>query len=376
MTGGPAAAAPQIDLQAPVQDLPELSLSLDEHSFRHQDMAVTVTAVLPGRQVLALLPDDRKRTVEAFFRQMPEEERGRVRAVCVDLSGHLAQAPPQRLAPGPGSRRLLPRHPGRQPQGGRGPADRTGGPPPQNPHMSPAQKPGTPDPQASRGVEVHLPAIPYPGPLPLRERTAAGLLPRAQPRPRPRPPGAPPLGPPARRRCRARPLGSYPPRLEDPAAQLPPPPRHQRLHRGHLHKIKLLKRPSYWFRTCHTYVPVGFSERSGSSCSDLRVGVRRGLGTAALSRAQAPQPSNARILRRPYLGRTREGLAAVRGSACRGCPGSPDRVGAAVCRRRDSWGRTWRSPAGLAGRSKDRGPLHALPAGRRAVGAHGGRWVG
>ncbi|MFN3284658.1 MAG: ISL3 family transposase [bacterium] len=77
--------APQIDLQAAVQDLPELSLSLDEHSFRHQDMAVTLTAVVPDRQVLALLPDDRKRTVEAFFRQMPEEVRGRVRAVCVDL---------------------------------------------------------------------------------------------------------------------------------------------------------------------------------------------------------------------------------------------------------------------------------------------------
>jgi transposase len=72
--------APQIDLQAAVRDLPELS-----HSFRHQDMAVTLTAVVPGRQVLALLPDDRKRTVEAFFRQMPEEVRGRVRAVCVDL---------------------------------------------------------------------------------------------------------------------------------------------------------------------------------------------------------------------------------------------------------------------------------------------------
>ena len=34
---------------------------------------------------MALLADDRKRTVEAFFRQMPEEVRGRIRAVCVDL---------------------------------------------------------------------------------------------------------------------------------------------------------------------------------------------------------------------------------------------------------------------------------------------------
>ena len=135
--------APQIDLQAAVQDLPELS-----YSFRHQDMAVTLTVVLPHRQVLTLLPDDRKRTVEAFFRQMPEEVRGRVRAVC------LAQAPPQCLAPGPGGRRPLPRHPGSQPQGGRGPADRTGTPPSQNP------PPGRSDPQAGSWSAGAVPSTP------------------------------------------------------------------------------------------------------------------------------------------------------------------------------------------------------------------------
>jgi len=52
-----------------------------EHSFRHQDMAV----VSPRRQMVVLLPDDRVRTVEGFFRERPDSARGRVRAVCVDL---------------------------------------------------------------------------------------------------------------------------------------------------------------------------------------------------------------------------------------------------------------------------------------------------
>jgi transposase len=62
-----------------------VALSLDEHSFRHQDMAVTVTVVSPRRQVVALLPDDRVRTVEGFFRDWPDSAKRRVRAVCVDL---------------------------------------------------------------------------------------------------------------------------------------------------------------------------------------------------------------------------------------------------------------------------------------------------
>jgi hypothetical protein len=43
------------------------------------------SSVSPRRQVLALLPDDRLRTVEGFFRQWPDCARRRVRAVCVDL---------------------------------------------------------------------------------------------------------------------------------------------------------------------------------------------------------------------------------------------------------------------------------------------------
>lgn len=76
---------PQPDVSVALPDASEVALSLDEHSFRHQDMAVTVTAVYPCRQVLALLPDDRLRTVEDFFRQWPDSARHRVRAVCVDL---------------------------------------------------------------------------------------------------------------------------------------------------------------------------------------------------------------------------------------------------------------------------------------------------
>jgi transposase len=41
--------------------------------------------VSPRRQVLALLPDDRLRTVEGFLRQIPQQARDRVRAVSIDL---------------------------------------------------------------------------------------------------------------------------------------------------------------------------------------------------------------------------------------------------------------------------------------------------
>jgi transposase len=76
---------PQPDVSAVLPAVPEVTLSLDEHSFRHQDMAVTVTVVSPRRQVVALLPDDRVRTVEGFLREWPDSARRRVRAVCVDL---------------------------------------------------------------------------------------------------------------------------------------------------------------------------------------------------------------------------------------------------------------------------------------------------
>jgi transposase len=76
---------PQPDVSAVLPAVPEVALSLDEHSFRHQDMAVTVTVVSPRRQVVALLPDDRVRTVEGFFRDWPDSAKRRVRAVCVDL---------------------------------------------------------------------------------------------------------------------------------------------------------------------------------------------------------------------------------------------------------------------------------------------------
>jgi transposase len=36
---------PEVDASTVLQDLPEVALSLDEHSFRHQDMAVTITVV-------------------------------------------------------------------------------------------------------------------------------------------------------------------------------------------------------------------------------------------------------------------------------------------------------------------------------------------
>jgi hypothetical protein len=47
---------PQPDVSAVLPAVPEVALSLDEHSFRHQDMAVTVTVVSPRRQVVVDLP--------------------------------------------------------------------------------------------------------------------------------------------------------------------------------------------------------------------------------------------------------------------------------------------------------------------------------
>ncbi len=74
--------APVVDLPAAVGEAGEVAL---KHSFRGRDMAVTVTLVSPQRRVLAVLPDDRMRTVEGFLRGIPQEVRGRVRGVCLDL---------------------------------------------------------------------------------------------------------------------------------------------------------------------------------------------------------------------------------------------------------------------------------------------------
>ena len=61
-----------------------LRLGVDEHSFRHQDMVITVTEVAQHR-VLSLLPDDRCRTLEAFLMGIPAQVREQIREVCIDM---------------------------------------------------------------------------------------------------------------------------------------------------------------------------------------------------------------------------------------------------------------------------------------------------
>lgn len=61
-----------------------LRLGVDEHSFRHQDMVITVTEVAQHR-VLTLLPDDRCRTLETFLMGIPAQVREQIREVCIDM---------------------------------------------------------------------------------------------------------------------------------------------------------------------------------------------------------------------------------------------------------------------------------------------------
>ena len=61
-----------------------LRLGVDEHSFRHQDMVITITEVAQHR-VLALLPDDRCRTLEAFLLGISPHVREQIREVCIDM---------------------------------------------------------------------------------------------------------------------------------------------------------------------------------------------------------------------------------------------------------------------------------------------------
>ncbi|MCL6561490.1 MAG: ISL3 family transposase [Firmicutes bacterium] len=60
-------------------------LSIDEHSFRGQDLLITVALQAPERRLLAILGDDRLRSLDAWFAQIPADVRARIRAVTVDL---------------------------------------------------------------------------------------------------------------------------------------------------------------------------------------------------------------------------------------------------------------------------------------------------
>lgn len=58
-------------------------LGIDEHSYRGNDLVITLTC-LSTHKVLAILPDDRQATLREALRAFPEEVRVRVAAVCID----------------------------------------------------------------------------------------------------------------------------------------------------------------------------------------------------------------------------------------------------------------------------------------------------
>lgn len=59
-------------------------LSIDEHSFRGRDLVITVASLAP-RQLIAILPDQKQRTLRDWLRSLPEAIKERIAGVCIDL---------------------------------------------------------------------------------------------------------------------------------------------------------------------------------------------------------------------------------------------------------------------------------------------------
>lgn len=62
-----------------------ISLGIDEHSFRGNNLVVTVACLRPVRMLLAVLLDDRLSTLRAYLRNLPPEFKERVQEVCIDM---------------------------------------------------------------------------------------------------------------------------------------------------------------------------------------------------------------------------------------------------------------------------------------------------
>ena len=65
-------------------ELKTTRLGIDEHSFRGRHLVITITD-LDNHKLLAILIDDRKRTLEKFLQNMPESAKNRLIEVCTDL---------------------------------------------------------------------------------------------------------------------------------------------------------------------------------------------------------------------------------------------------------------------------------------------------
>ena len=60
-----------------------LYLGIDEHSFRGQNLVITVTEV-KQKELITILPDDRKRTLEEFLEGIPSFAKERIKEVCIE----------------------------------------------------------------------------------------------------------------------------------------------------------------------------------------------------------------------------------------------------------------------------------------------------
>jgi transposase len=76
----------------------ELSLGIDAHSFRGTQMVNTVTDIR-ARSPLTILPDSRKETLNRFLRNIPEEQRLKIKEVCIDMD-HLLLRSVEKHLPG------------------------------------------------------------------------------------------------------------------------------------------------------------------------------------------------------------------------------------------------------------------------------------
>ena len=75
---------PWVEWEVLVGEEGEVALGIDEHSFRGRDLVITVTCVSSHR-VLAVLPNDRLKTLRDFLKELPLQLRERVKGVCVDM---------------------------------------------------------------------------------------------------------------------------------------------------------------------------------------------------------------------------------------------------------------------------------------------------
>lgn len=72
-------------------------LGIDEHSFRGRHLVITITD-LDNHKLLAILIDDRKKTLDSFLQNIPESAKKRLIEVCIDLKWSYKESA-QRLLP-------------------------------------------------------------------------------------------------------------------------------------------------------------------------------------------------------------------------------------------------------------------------------------